>query len=111
MQGDFKMANEVVTLPNLKYTVPGAEIDLKGTYGIDGGALDFAGIARTDATVSRMVGGWKGALLKLADPVFKKDGAGAQIPIHVNGTRDDPKFGVDIGKIGHSSPQAPGQPQ
>jgi hypothetical protein len=58
-----------------------------------------------------MVGGWKGALLKLADPVFKKDGAGAQIPIHVNGTRDDPKFGVDIGKIGHSSPQAPGQPQ
>lgn len=110
MQGDFKMANEVLTLPNLKYTVPGAEIDLKGTYGIDGGALDFAGIARTDATVSQMVGGWKGALLKLADPVFKKDGAGAQIPIHVNGTRDDPKFGVDIGKFGHSSPQVPGQP-
>ena len=111
MQGNFKLANGVVTLPNLKYTVPGAEIDLKGTYHIDGGALDFSGIARTDATVSKMVGGWKGALLKLADPLFKKDGAGAQIPIHVSGTRDDPKFGVDIGKIGHSSPQAPGQPQ
>jgi hypothetical protein len=111
MHGDFKMANEVVTLPNLKYTVPGAEIDLKGTYGIDGGALDFAGVARTDATVSQMVGGWKGMLLKLADPWFKKDGAGTQIPIHVKGTREDPKFGVDINRIGHTSPQAPGQPQ
>lgn len=111
MQSNFKMANGVVTLPNLKYSVPGAEIDLKGTYGIDGGALDFAGVARTEATVSKMVGGWKGMLLKLADPIFKKDGAGSEIPIHLNGTREDPKFGVDIGKIGHSAPQVPGQPQ
>ena len=28
------MADAVITLPDLKYTVPGAEIDLKGTYGV-----------------------------------------------------------------------------
>ena len=110
MQSDFTMADGVVNLPDLRYTVPGAEIDLKGTYGVDVGTLDFEGKARTEATVSQIVGGWKGTLLKPADHFFKKDGAGTEVPIHVEGTRDDPKFGVDLGKTKHTSPAIPGQP-
>ena len=91
--------------------MPGAEIDLKGTYGVEGGTLNFSGAARTDATVSKMVGGWKGLLLKPADRIFKKDGAGTQVPIHVDGTEHDPAFGIDFGRIGHKSPQIPGQTQ
>src|ERR1039458_7029569 len=109
IESDFTMANGVVTLPDIKYTVPGAEIDLAGKYGLDGSTLDFKGTARTDATVSRMVGGWKGFLLKPADKFFKRDGAGTVVPIHVDGTEQDPKFGVDFKKIGHTSPQIPGQ--
>lgn len=108
MQSDFTMANATITLPDLKYTVPGAEIDLDGTYGVKGGLLNFLGTAKTDATVSQMVGGWKGALLKPADRYFKRDGAGTEVPIHVNGTREDPKFGVDLGRMKHTRPQAPG---
>lgn len=111
IQGNFTMGDGIITLPNLKYNVPGAEIDLKGTYKVDGGGLDFKGTARTDATVSRMVGGWKGFLLKPADGFFKKNGAGMQIPIHVNGTEHDPHFGIDLKKMGHTSPQIPGQNQ
>lgn len=116
MQSDFTMANAVVALPDLKYTVPGAEIDLTGTYGVEGGLLNFTGTARTQATVSEMVGGWKGALLKPADRFFKKDGAGTEVPIHVDGTREEPKFGVDLGRMKHTHPevpgaQMPGQPQ
>jgi len=55
-----------------------------------------------------MVGGWKGALLKPADRFFKKDGAGTEVPIHVNGTRENPAFGVDLGRIRYTSPQIPG---
>jgi hypothetical protein len=109
IQSNFTMTRGVITLPNLKYTVPGAEIDLDGTYGVDGGALNFKGTARTDATVSKMVGGWKGLLLKPADRFFKKNGAGTEVPIHVDGTEQDPHFGVDFKKIGHTSPQIPGQ--
>ncbi len=98
-------------LPNLKYTVPGAEIDLKGSYGIDGGNLNFAGFARTDAKVSQLVGGWKGLLLKPADRLFKKDGAGTQVPIHIDGTRENPKFGIDLKRMKHTAPQIPGQSQ
>jgi hypothetical protein len=111
IESNFTMAKGVITLPNLKYTVPGAEIDLDGEYGLDGGTLDFKGTARTDATVSKMVGGWKGFLLKPADKFFKKDGAGTEVPIHVDGTEQDPHFGVDFKKIGHTSPQIPGQSQ
>ena len=47
------------------------------------------------ATISKMVGGWKGFLLKPADRFFKKNGAGAEIPIYIAGTRDDPHFGYN----------------
>ncbi len=96
MQSNFTMDNAVISLPNLVYTVPGAEIDLSGNYDEDGGGLDFKGDAKMQATVSQMVGGWKGALLKPMDRFFKKDGAGTRVRIHVDGTRQEPHFGVDF---------------
>ncbi|MGH9599518.1 MAG: hypothetical protein ACRD27_06615 [Terracidiphilus sp.] len=110
MQGDFQMAAGVVTLPSLKYIVPGAEIELKGTYGIASGALSFTGRARMQATISQMVGGWKGFLLKPADKIFEKNGAGTSVPIVIGGTREKPDFGIDFGGIKKTSPQRPGGP-
>jgi len=111
MQGDFQLAAGIVTLPSLTYTVPGAVIQLKGTYGLEGGALAFTGTAKTDATVSQMVGGWKGLLLKPADRFFKKDGAGAEVPVHIGGTREKPEFGVDLKSMKSTTPQRPGENQ
>lgn len=94
MTSKFTIANAVVSLPDLTYTVPGAVIALKGNYDIDGGGLDFSGDARMQATVSQMVGGWKGALLSPLDRFFKKDGAGTKVKVHVGGTRRDPHFSI-----------------
>ncbi|MDE3200785.1 MAG: hypothetical protein KGN79_07670 [Acidobacteriota bacterium] len=107
MQSDFSMENGIITLPNLKYSVPGADIHLHGTYALKDGAINFRGKARMQATVSRMVGGWKGFFLKVADPFFKKNGAGAEFPIHVSGTRDKPDFGIDLNRMKTTSPQSP----
>ena len=106
MQSNFQMANGVIKLPNLQYNVPGAQINLAGMYALDG-TLHFDGKARMQATVSQMVGGWKGLLLKPVDPFFKKDGAGTLVPIHVRGTRENPEFGVDLGRFGHTHPEKP----
>jgi hypothetical protein len=111
MRGEFHMADGSVTLPALEYTVPGADVNLKGTYTVDNGLIDFAGIARMDATVSKMVGGWKGILLKPVDRYFKKDGAGTQVPVHIRGTRDNPEFGIDLNRLKSSSPQRPDEPR
>ena len=108
MKGSFHLSGGVLTLPALAYTVPGALIQLKGTYGVEGGALDFSGTVRTEATVSKMVGGWKGLLLKPADRFFKKDGAGTEVPIRIQGTREDPRFGVDLGRMKSTTPERPG---
>ncbi len=111
MQGNFQMADGVVTLPALIYTVPGAAIQLKGIYGIEGGVLNFDGSAKMDASVSKMVGGWKGLLMTPADRFFKKDGAGTEFPIHIEGTREDPKFTIDFGRMKASFPQRPAEKQ
>ena len=99
MQSDFTMADAVITLPDLKYTVPGAEIDLKGTYGIKGGLLSFTGKAKTDA--SRLPDGGRmegSALLKPADRFFEKDGAGGRKCSSTwTAHEEDPRFGVDVG--------------
>ncbi len=96
MTGDFSMDDGVLRLPNLVYTVPGAEIDLDGSYTVDGGGLSFRGTAKMQATVSQMVGGWKGMLLKPADRFFKKEGAGARVGVYIYGTREDPRFGINF---------------
>jgi hypothetical protein len=111
MVSDFTMDRGVITLPDLKYSMPGADIAMAGAYGVEGGRLDFTGTARMQATVSEMLGGWKGMLAKPVDRFFKKDGAGTVIPIHVDGTRESPQISVDFDRFKTTSPQRPDQPQ
>jgi hypothetical protein len=99
MRGQFVMSNGKINFSSLGFIVPGATVDLTGRYTLGNGELDFAGTLRTDAKVSQMTTGIKSLLLKLADPFFRKDGAGAVIPIKVSGTRDEPKFGLDPGRV------------
>ncbi len=42
MHGSFHMNKAVIALPDLDYSVPGADIQLKGSYALDG-ALGFSG--------------------------------------------------------------------
>lgn len=96
MRGDFQLTNGEVTLPALDYEVTGAKIQLQGTYALENGGLNFTGTAKMEASMSRMVGGWKGMLLSPADRYFERDGAGTEVPIHIEGTRDEPKIGIDF---------------
>lgn len=41
----------------------------------------------------------KSALLKVVDPLFRRDGAGAVLPVTIRGTRRDPKIGLDFGRV------------
>lgn len=97
MQGQFVMERRRLQLSELVYTLPGATVQLGGVYSLDGEEFDFRGKVRTEAKLSQMVTSrWKSLLLKPVDPFFKKNGAGAEIPVKVTGTRGAPKFGVDF---------------
>jgi hypothetical protein len=97
MMGQFALGNGKLSFSKLDYTLPGATVALKGEYSLDGDRFEFEGKMRTDAKVSQMVASkWKSLLLKPVDPFFKKNGAGAEIPVKISGTKSAPKFGLDL---------------
>jgi len=97
MTGQFVMEAGKLNFSKLNYSLPGATVTLTGEYTLDGDQFEFEGKMRTDAKVSQMVASkWKSILLKPVDPFFKKNGAGAEIPVKISGTKSAPKFGLDL---------------
>ncbi len=101
---DFKLKDGVVSLANLSFHVPGAQLRLDGTYGLNREDLHFDGVFRMEARVSEAFTGWKSLLLKAADPFFAKNGAGTEIPIRIGGTRENPSFGLELVHRGQRRP-------
>jgi hypothetical protein len=98
-RGVFHLNGGQLGLPELQFTVPGAKVSLHGGYALRSGALDFQGTVKLDATVSQMTTGFKSKLLRPFDPLFRRDGAGTVLPIAIGGTRGEPSFRLDIGRV------------
>jgi hypothetical protein len=96
LRGSFHLEKGVIRFSSLTFIVPGAAIDLAGTYALHDGTLNFNGHLRLQAKLSQTMTGAKSFFLKAFDPFFKKDGAGAVLPITITGTRDKPIFGVSV---------------
>jgi len=97
LKGTFRLANGVLSFSQLRFQVPGTQVNLTGKYSLDGNQFDFHGKARLDAKLSHMVTGWKAILLKPVDPFFSKNGAGTELPVKITGTKSEPHFGTDFG--------------
>jgi hypothetical protein len=92
----FNLDHGALRLDGLIYSMPGATVQMDGTYDLPGETLDFHGHVRTQASPSQMITGWKSLLLKPFDPLFKRNGAGLQLPISLTGTREKPHIGLDM---------------
>jgi hypothetical protein len=99
LKGRFALKDGTVSLRGLTFDVPGARIALNGNYALSNEALDFRGTLQMKASLSQAVGGFKSIFIKPFDPLFRKDGMGAVIPIKIHGTRKAPQFGVEMGKV------------
>jgi AsmA-like C-terminal region len=97
--GKFRMRKGVITFSSLTFAIPGASVELRGSYALRTEALDFRGRLRLQARLSETQTGFKARLLKIFDPLFKRHGAGAEIPIKISGARNKPKFGLDVGAM------------
>jgi hypothetical protein len=98
-EGRFIFGNGTLELPDVSFGVPGAQVKLAGVYAVKRESLAFKGNLLLDAKISQTVTGFKSVLLKVVDPFFRRRGGGSAIPIKIEGTRKDPKFGVDMGRI------------
>jgi hypothetical protein len=97
IEGRFRLADGVIEFSRLHFSIPGADVALTGSYTFDKEEIDFRGRLRLQAKVSQTMTGWKRWALKPADPFFAKDGAGTQLKIRIDGTREEPRFGRDRG--------------
>ena len=95
MSGEFRLQNEELSFRSLTFGVPGAHVQLAGGYNLANDALDLRGSLRLQSKVSGTVSGWKRWALKPVDPFFAKRGAGTFLNIKVDGTSQQPKFGLD----------------
>lgn len=96
LKGRFALKNSVITFSKLTFSVPGAGVQLAGTYDIHSQKIDMQGHLRMQAKLSHTVTGAKSFFLKAIDPFFSKNGAGTELPITITGTQDAPVFGVSV---------------
>lgn len=100
MRGAFRLRDGTLHFRGLSFAMRGALVRLDGRYVLASKAIDFRGTVRLDAKLSEtMKSGWKSLLLKLVDPVFAKDGAGAVLPVKITGTASEPDVGLDVRKV------------
>ena len=97
--GAFSLRAGRLTIPEVTFDIPGAVVRLAGTYDLVPETLNFRGMLFMDAKVSDTTTGIKRLLLKIVDPIFRKDGGGSKIPIQISGKRSDPSFGLDKGRL------------
>ena len=96
LKGRFVLKNSVITFSQLTFSVPGADVQLAGTYDIHSQIIDMQGRLKMQAKLSQTVTGAKSFFLKAIDPFFSKNGAGTDLPITITGTQESPVFGVTV---------------
>ena len=92
----FHLEKSALRLSDLSFAVPGADVELSGTYNLRNEQINFLGHLRLQAKLSQTVTGVKSVFLKVFDPIFARDGAGLVVPIRISGTRSNPKFGLAL---------------
>ena len=98
LSGRFVMARESLRFSNLTFSVPGAVVQLAGTYDLRSEQMNFQGELLTDASLADMTSGYKAVLARLAQPFFRRKGGGSRFPIRIQGPRSKPSFGLDLKK-------------
>ena len=98
LSGTFTLRGGTLTFSDLSFGVPGAIVQIAGTYDVKQETLDFRGHLLLDATLAETTSGWKAALGRIAQPLFRRQGGGSKLPIRISGPREHPKFGLDVGR-------------
>lgn len=93
--GQLQMADGKIKFEPVVFAVPGALVDLEGTYAVEGSEFDFHGSLNLAAMMSDTFGRWKRWARKPFNPIFAKNDVGTYLRMAITGDKDNPKFGLD----------------
>ncbi len=86
LKGRAEIRNGIVSTENMTFQIPGASVDLTGTFNLHGGDVHMLGDLHMQSDISHITTGFKSLLLKPLAPFFRKDHAGAVVPIAITGS-------------------------
>ena len=96
-KGRFKMREGVIHFSSVTFAMPGAKVDVAGSYAMKSAGLDFHGTVRLNAKLSKLTTGVKTFFLKLIEGLFRHEDI-TVIPITIGGSASDPKVRLDFAK-------------
>lgn len=97
LKGPAMIEKGAVSTPGITFRVAGAEATLHGTFRFHDEAVHLTGKLKMKTDISHTTTGFKAFLLKPLAPFFKKQHAGAVVPIAVTGTPGHYKVTQDLG--------------
>ncbi len=104
LKGQVALEGGIASFSDLSFGIPGARARMFGTYNLLNEKIDLHGRMRVDTQISKTTTGMKSLFLKAIDPFFKKKKKGEVVPIHITGTYEHPRFGLDL-----TNPTPPGK--
>jgi hypothetical protein len=94
--GRFVLKDSVLSFSELTFAVPGATVQLAGTYHLRQEQIALDGDLLLDASLGDTMSGFKSVLARMAQPFFRRPGGGSKLPIRISGPRTKPAFGLDL---------------
>jgi hypothetical protein len=96
LKGPARIRNGIVSTDGLDFQVPGAAVKVKGTFSLYDKSVHMTGDLHMQTDLSHVTTGFKSMLLKPFAPFFKKQNAGAVIPIAITGSPNQYKVTQDL---------------
>ncbi len=96
LDGQVALKDGIARFSQVTFAVPGATANMAGTYSLLDKRVKFDGKMRMKATLSQATTGAKSVFLKVLDPFYKKKGAGAELPVQMDGIYGDTHFSVGL---------------
>lgn len=96
LRGRTEIRGGIVSTRNLTFQIPGASVDLTGTFNLRSGDVHMLGDLHMQSDISHITTGFKSMLLKPLIPFFRKDHAGTIIPIAITGSPKHYKVSQNI---------------
>lgn len=94
--GRFVLKDSVLSFAELTFGVPGATVQLAGTYHLRDEQIALNGDLLLDASLPDTMSGFRSLLARAAQPFFRRPGGGSKLPIRIFGPRSKPTFGLDL---------------
>ena len=99
LSGTVRMDKGVANLRDVRFSIPGTVVTGGGTFNVITKDINLRGKARMEANISESLSGWKSAILKPFNALFRRKSQGkrgAVVPVSIVGRYPKPQYNASL---------------